>query len=352
MAPTNNSLLSLIEYHRKPSLLEYDLHKMKRFTQSYSKKKFAERLLARSEVDHLMENLLKNPNYDKELYDKLKQRARDIDEEDLKVQLELNKDFIATKEDRGSKIFLTLENAKKGYHEIHKLQKGPLITVTDPTLHTQVIHQNITTNVHEINDILVDTFQDIYNKQDDLKPSEEDIIDFLNCDNDTRPYEELKRRRDKVPKKLYKKMEGKLTDDELHYAIFEHMNGSSSPGVDGFTVNYLRVFWPDLKELTRDALNASVGNKLTQILNSAIFKLLRKGDKNPLLAESYRPISLLSIFYKLASCCITIRIKPVVELLIGMQQKAYIESNNIGSCILNILNLMEHANKKKLESLI
>ena len=111
--------------------------------------------------------------------------------------------------------------------------------------------------MHEINDILVDTFQNIYNKQDDLKSSEEDIIDFLNCDNDTRPYEELKRRRDKVPKKLFKKMEVKLTYDELHHVLFEHINGSSSPGVDGFTVNDLRVFWPDLKDLTRDALNAS-----------------------------------------------------------------------------------------------
>ena len=208
---------------------------------------------------------------------------------------------------------------KKGYHEIHKLQKGPIITLTDPAQQTTVIHQHITSDVHEINDILVDTFQNIYNKQDDLKSSEKDIIDFLNCDNDTRPYEELKRRRDKVPKKLFKNMEGKLTDDELHHALFEHMNGSSSPGVDGFTVNYLRVFWPDMKDLTREALNASIGNRLTRILNSAIIKLLRKGDKNPLLAGSYRPISLLSIFYKLASCCITKRIKPVVELLIGKQ---------------------------------
>ena len=111
-----------------------------------------------------------------------------------------------------------------------------------------------------------------------------------------------------MPKKLFKNMEGKLTDDELHHALFEHMNGSSSPGVDGFTVNYLRVFWPDMKDLTRDALNASIGNRLTQILNSAIIKLLRKGDKNPLLAESYRPISLLPIFYKLASWRITMRI--------------------------------------------
>ena len=81
---------------------------MKRFTQSYSKKKFASRLLERDKIDKLMENLLKNPNYDEETYEVLKKRAQEMEEEDLKQQLELNKDFVATQEDRGSKIFLTL----------------------------------------------------------------------------------------------------------------------------------------------------------------------------------------------------------------------------------------------------
>merc|ERR1712030_222755 len=70
--PTNNVILAQIEDHRKPSLLEYVLHKMKRFTQSYSKKKFASRLLERDKIDKLMENLLKNPNYDEETYEILK----------------------------------------------------------------------------------------------------------------------------------------------------------------------------------------------------------------------------------------------------------------------------------------
>ena len=86
--------------------------------------------------------------------------------------------------------------------------------------------------------------------------------------------------------------------------------------------------------------------------HSAIIKLLRKGDKNPLLSESYRHISLLSIFYKLASCCITRQIKPVVELLIGKQQKAYITSNNIGSCILDLVNMINHVNEKRKAALI
>ena len=45
-------------------------------------------------------------------------------------------------------------------------------------------------------------------------------------------------------------------------------------------------------------------------------------------------------------------IRPLVGKVIGQQQKAYIEGNVIGSCIINILNLIEHTNQKKLESLI
>ena len=124
------------------------------------------------------------------------------------------------------------------------------------------------------------------------------------------------------------------------------MKGSSSPGPDGFTVNWLRHFWPEMKDLTREALNSS-STGLTKTLRLAIIKILRKGSKDPTEATSYRPISLLSIFYKLASCVLTRRIKPVVEKLIGKEQKANIKSNNIGSCILNLLNMMKFANDKK-----
>ena len=169
-------------------------------------------------------------------------------------------------------------------------------------------------------------------------------------DNDTAPWKALEKR--KLSKELADSMEGDLTLNELTEALFKHMNPLSSPGIDGFTVAYLRVFWNSMKYVVRDTLNSIQTEGLSQTLRSAIIKLLRKGDKNPLEIGNYRPISLLSIFYKLASCCITRRIKPAVESLIGMQQKAYIESNNIGSCILNILNLMENVNKRKLLSLI
>ena len=42
----------------------------------------------------------------------------------------------------------------------------------------------------------------------------------------------------------------------------------------------------------------------------------------------------------------------MISRVIGQQQKAYIEGNVIGACIINILTLMKHANKKQIESLI
>ena len=140
-------------------------------------------------------------------------------------------------------------------------------------------------------------------------------------------------------------MEGDLTMKEIEDALFMHMNGSSSPGIDEFTANYVRKFWTCLKYVTKDALNSVQTDGLSQTLRNAILKLLRKGDKDQMDIVNYRPISLLSVFYKIASCCITRRTKPAVESIIGIQQKAYVDKNNIGSCIPNLLNMMKHVKK-------
>ena len=51
-------------------------------------------------------------------------------------------------------------------------------------------------------------------------------------------------------------------------------------------------------------------------------------------------------------CAITQRIKPAVQTIIGRQQKAYLQHNNIGSCIINLINLIKHTAKTKQAGLI
>ena len=72
-------------------------------------------------------------------------------------------------------------------------------------------------------------------------------------------------------------MEGLLTHTELTTALFHHMKGASSPGIDGFTVNHLRIFWDDLGHITTDAINCSFGSELTTSLRKAVIKFLCKG---------------------------------------------------------------------------
>ena len=143
------------------------------------------------------------------------------------------------------------------------------------------------------------TFKDIYREQHNLNLEPNAIEDYMNSNGDTAPMDELRKR--KTSQEMSNSMEGLLTLEELTNAVMKTMKGDSSPGCDGFTVNYLRVFWHDLKTITEDAINASFGNTLFSSLRLAIIKLLCKCQKDPTLPGNYRPISLLSIFYKLAS---------------------------------------------------
>ena len=93
--------------------------------------------------------------------------------------------------------------------------------------------------------------------------------------DDNSPWEALRNRR--IPEEMAETMEGDLTLEELNEALFMHMNGNSSTGIDSFTVNYLRTFWQQMKYLIKDALNLIQKDDLTHTLISVILKLLRKG---------------------------------------------------------------------------
>merc|ERR1711895_105069 len=165
--------------------------------------------------------------------------------------------------------------------------------------------------------------------------------------------DELLKRKTKITEQEFQEMEGKLSDFELTDTLMNSMNRASAPGIDGFTVAKLRQFWPKLRSLVRMALNEMYDETaLSEMCRLAIIRLLRTGGKSPLLPGNYRPISLLSIFYKLASACITKRIKPVLARLIGKEQKAYLPENNIGSVIMNLINMIHFCNTKKKEAFI
>ena len=60
-------------------------------------------------------------------------------------------------------------------------------------------------------------------------------------DDDEEPFEELKRRA--LPDNIKEEMERNLNDNELNKAPVNNMKPNSAPGIYGFTVKFMRVFW-------------------------------------------------------------------------------------------------------------
>ena len=352
LEPTNEELLAGDLTINKAALLEYVLLQMKTDTIAFMKQskkiEHDKEQTLREELQTLIEEDIDDNNIE-QIYT-IESQIKNIETKKLYDALSKKQNYTLLSDERPTKTFLNLENSKGGYSEITRLRvKNPIFNPHNPEDATNNSHFEITDST-QIRTELHDTFQNIYKKQPDLDTTPEALTNFLCSDGDTKPLEELHHR--KIHRNISTSMEGMLTTNELTHCLFNIMKGASSPGMDGFTVNYLREFWDDMKILTTNALNASFGSTLTPTLRKAIVKLLRKGTKDPTLAGNYRPISLLSIFYKLASCAITQRIKPAVESIIGRQQKAYIKHNNIGSCIINLINLIKHTINKKKSALI
>ena len=184
---------------------------------------------------------------------------------------------------------------------------------------------------------MADFYTDVYTRQN-VSPAKEDVINFLNSDNDNTPMETLNSRR--IPDNIKDEMEIILSKDKLTKAFFENMKPNSAPGIDGFSVLFVSQFWDSLVDLVwRSFSSMKNEGTLTSTLKTAILKLLRKGTKDSTLPGNYRPISLLSVFYKIASCAISNRIKKALPFIIGKQQKAYVTNDNIGSVLINILGI-------------
>ena len=76
---------------------------------------------------------------------------------------------------------------------------------------------NIKYNVYHdqplIRDKVTDKFQEYYKVQPGLKTSRDDLLKFLNSDEDSTPFAEFTSR--KIPAYMARKMEGKLTHCQL-----------------------------------------------------------------------------------------------------------------------------------------
>ena len=139
-----------------------------------------------------------------------------------------------------------------------------------------------------------------------------------------------------------KQCEGIVVGSEC-LAVLNKMKLNKSPGNDGLTVEFYKMFWPVIGDLVVAALNEAfqVG-ELAASPKQAIITLIKKESKDPLMIKNYRPISLLNVDYKILAKVLSTRVKEVLEEIILPDQVGYMENRNIGEAIRLIDDIIFH----------
>ena len=137
-------------------------------------------------------------------------------------------------------------------------------------------------------------------------------------------------------------LEGDLNLQEISFAL-KNMKNNKCPGVDGFPAEFFKFFWGHLKYFVVRALNSSYYSGLMSTsMRTCIINCLPKGDKSREFMKNWRPISLLSVMYKLASSAIANRLKTVLEVLICKAQTGFLKGRFIGDSTRLVYDIMHH----------
>ena len=138
-----------------------------------------------------------------------------------------------------------------------------------------------------------------------------------------------------------------LTLEDLTYAI-NNMALDKSPGADGFTTNFYKYFWNELKQPLFDSYIFSFEHgQLADGQRKGLLKLIPKKDKDLRYLKSWRPVSLLATDYKILAKAQAIRLQKVASSLVNSDQVGYLKGRYIGENIRIINDLMHYTTKEK-----
>ena len=173
-------------------------------------------------------------------------------------------------------------------------------------------------------------------------------------DNDNTDLEDLLKNHKikKLTQQQANELEGPLTVKELSNTLYG-MKNNKCPGIDGFPSEFFKVFWAYLKVWIQRALNYSFQKGiLSPSLRQCSIVCLPKVGKSRELIKNWRPLSMLSVIYKIASASIANRIKPYLEFLIDHTQSGFVKGRYIGESTRLVYDLMQITEERSIPGLI
>ena len=256
-----------------------------------------------------IEDKLHTLNVNKEIEETQKNLKDKKQELDKIIDKKINEIMIRAKAlhveytDKNSKYFSNLERKQSERKSITQLNiKGKLITKQSDILKAEA-----------------EFYTNLYKDKDNVE--NESNYNFFNSNMP------------KLKNNEINQCEGLLTEYECSIAL-KQMQNNKSPGSDGISTEFFKIFWSDIKTFLVNSLNYSFQNKnMTDLQKQSIITLLPKSGKDTTILDNWRPISLLNVDYKIATKSISNRIKPVLSSIISPSQTGFIKGRYIGENI-------------------
>ena len=147
-------------------------------------------------------------------------------------------------------------------------------------------------------------------------------------------------------------LEGEINVNEAS-KVLQKMNNNKSPGSDGFSTEFFKFFWIDLKSFVVNSINfGSLLGELSVTQKQGIITCLPKDNKPRHFLKNWRPISLLNTVYKIGSGVIASRLKRVPEKLIDLDQTGFISGRYIGDNIRLIYDMLQFTEENDIPGLL
>ena len=143
-----------------------------------------------------------------------------------------------------------------------------------------------------------------------------------------------------------------VTKRELHEALCP-LKKNTSPGPCGWSPEFFITFWDQLGTLYTAVVQEIFEKKiLPTSFTTSITTLLPKKQKDRRLVENLRPISLLSVTYKILAKALATRIAKIASSVVHPDQTGFIKGRYIGENVRLILDLIKYTEDKCIPGLI
>jgi len=312
-------------YANEPPQLKWELvkYEVRKFTMDFSKKKAKNTREEVSKIEKIIKDYETNPivNGTSETYSDAKNRYEEINNEKAVGSILRSRCSWYEDGEKSSKYFLNLEKNNAIQSSVRAIfdendaelsQKQPILDRVR-RFYSSLFDKKIN-NTRDVNMAFLSTLG--------LPTLSEDQKAF--CETD-------------------------FTSDDL-YETVKSMQGGRSPGNDGLGKEFYIHFWSNVGGLL---FNSFMEGKSRGVLSpsqrQAIIKLLAKKDRDKRYIENWRPISLLNVDTKILSKTIASKLKTVLPTLVKSDQTAYVPGRFIGESCRLISDVIEIADKLKLD---